>query len=318
MKQADGVVVIDKPRGMTSHDVVARVRRLLGMRRVGHAGTLDPMATGVLVILVGEATKLGPYLTAHDKSYRARVAFGRSTDTLDAEGATTESEEVPAWLADELARGGGPRIEAALVAERARREQVPPAFSAIQVDGERSYDRARAGEVVTLAPRPVAAHALTIAASSCGPPLAFLDLEVSVSKGYYVRSLARDLGAALGVPAHLAALERRASGPYTLARATSLEAGADALARAIVPLAEAAAEALPRAVLTPRGAERARHGKRLALDDFTHPPPVGPSSAWLDVDGRLVAIGVRCIGERESATHRDAGEEIVVERGFVA
>jgi tRNA pseudouridine55 synthase len=313
-----GVLVVDKPPGMSSHDVVAKLRRLLGTRRVGHAGTLDPMATGVLVMLVGEATKLGPYLTAHDKSYRARVAFGRSTDTLDAEGATIASADVPAWLAEDLARPrGGSRVEAAIVTERARREQVPPAYSAIQVEGERSYDRARAGESVELAARPVEVRALTIAASS-GPPDAFLDLEVHVSKGYYVRSLARDLGEALGVPAHLAALRRRASGPYTLAGAASLEAGPDALARAIRPLAEAAAEALPRAVLAPRGVERARHGKPLGLDDFVEPPPLGPSSAWLDVDGRLVAIGTRCIRERESATKKGVGEEITVQRGFVA
>jgi tRNA pseudouridine55 synthase len=297
--------------------VVARIRRLLGTRRVGHAGTLDPMATGVLVVLIGEATKLGSYLTAQEKSYRARVAFGVSTDTLDAEGKATASAEVPAWLADELTQSeGGPRIQAALASERERREQVPPAYSAIQVDGERSYDRARAGEAVDLSPRAVAVSALTIVGSSPLPE-AYLDLELTVSKGYYVRSLARDLGAALGVPAHLAALRRLASGPHALARAVSLDAGAAVLASAIVPLARAAAEALPCAVLTAQGAVRARQGKRLVLDDFREAPPLGPRSAWLDEDGRLIAIGSRCLGERESATKEGAGEEIVVERGFV-
>ena len=140
---AEGVLVVDKPGGMTSHDVVARVRRLLGTRRVGHAGTLDPMATGVLVVLVGEATKLGPYLTADDKGYVADVAFGRATDTLDAEGTTTTSADVPPWLCDEIASRESPRLAAALAEELGRGSQVPPVFSAIHVDGRRSHDRAR-------------------------------------------------------------------------------------------------------------------------------------------------------------------------------
>ena len=143
-----GVLVVDKPRGPTSFDIVRQVRRALGTRRAGHGGTLDPMASGVLVILVGEGTKLGPYLTAHEKRYRARVTFGLATDTLDREGAPTARAEIPAWLRDELeaiARGEapGPRLAQAFAGELARSAQIPPAYSAIKVDGRRSYDRAR-------------------------------------------------------------------------------------------------------------------------------------------------------------------------------
>ncbi|HTN87108.1 MAG TPA: tRNA pseudouridine(55) synthase TruB, partial [Sorangium sp.] len=156
----EGVLVIDKPRGPTSHDVVARLRRALGVKRIGHAGTLDPMASGVLVVLVGEATKLAPYLTAQDKRYTARVALGVGTDTLDADGDVTAAAPLPAWLDAELAALAAasgppgdaalaalaPRIAAALDAERARRAQTPPAYSAIKVAGQRSYALARAGQ----------------------------------------------------------------------------------------------------------------------------------------------------------------------------
>lgn len=303
--EISGVVVVDKPGGMTSHDVVARVRRLLGTRRVGHAGTLDPMATGVLVVLVGEATKLGPYVTAHRKRYEARVAFGLATDTLDREGAPTAHAPAPAWLRDEIRAGGGPRIAEAIAAERARAEQVPPAFSAIQVDGRRSYDRARAGESVELAPRAVEVSALDLVGcvSAEDPELPSIDLALDVSKGFYVRSLARDLGERLGVPAHLAALRRTASGPFTLAHARPLDA--EALRSAIVPLDEAACAALPIGRLTDDGVRRARCGQRLAAADFTELPPLGHSAAWLDARGRLVAVGTR-----------EADERFVIQRGF--
>jgi tRNA pseudouridine55 synthase len=300
-----GVVVVDKPGGLTSHDVVARARRLLGTRRVGHAGTLDPMATGVLVLLVGEATKLGPYLTAHEKRYLATVAFGLATDTLDREGQPTAQAEVPAWLAEEIRQGGGPRLAAALAAERARTEQIPPAFSAISVDGQRSYDRARAGEVVELAARPVAVIELALRGGLVPEPPGHptVDLALDVTKGYYVRSLARDLGEHLGVPAHLAALRRTASGPFTLDRARPLVA--EALREALVPLDEAARAALPAGALTGDGVLRVRRGQPVSLTDFAEPPPVGGAAAWLDPDGRLVAVG-----------GRDDGDRFVIHRGF--
>ncbi|APR79864.1 tRNA pseudouridine synthase B [Minicystis rosea] len=303
----DGVAVVDKPGGMTSHDVVARVRRLLGTRRVGHAGTLDPMATGVLVVLVGEATKLGPYVTAHEKRYEARVAFGMATDTLDREGTPTAHAEVPAWLGEEIAGGGGPRLAAAIADERARREQIPPAFSAIQVDGRRSYDRARAGEVVELPARPVEVIDLQMlgGAVPAAPELPFVDLALVVSKGFYVRSLARDLGDRLGVPAHLTALRRTASGPFTLATARPLDA--EALRGGIVPLDEAARAALPIGRLTEDGVLRARRGQRISLDDFTEAPPDHETAAWLDANGRLVAVG-----------GREDGERFILHRGFTA
>jgi tRNA pseudouridine55 synthase len=311
-----GVLVVDKPGGMTSHDVVGSVRRLLGTRRVGHAGTLDPMATGVLVVLIGEATKLGPYLTADDKRYAAGVTFGRATDTLDAEGSTTATAEVPAWLHEEL-REASPRgrLQEAIAAEVARTEQVPPVYSAIHVDGRRSHDRARAGEDVELTPRPVAVREVRVVGTSAADP--GVALRVEVSKGYYVRSLARDLGDRLGVPAHLSALRREASGSFTIADAVSLDAGAAALRAALIPIAEAAARALPVGRLTAEGAGRARQGQRLSEADFAELPPFAEASAWLDLAGLLVAIGAR--KAPASATDPSVGgSAFVIHRGFSA
>ena len=296
-----GVLVVDKPRGPTSHDVVARVRRLLGERRVGHAGTLDPMATGVLVVLVGEATKLAPFLTAEDKRYTARVTLGAGTDTLDAEGAIVACADLPEALVAEVRAlagdvGAAPKglVAAALREEAARVEQVPPAFSAIQIGGERSHELARAGKEVELAPRPVAVRALRVIGAQVEPDeLPSLELDVLVSKGYYVRSLARDLGARLGVPAHLSALRRVQSGAFTVEGAVALDAGADALRGALVPVARAASLAMPVGRLTEAGAVRARQGKRLGADDFEAgaAPPGEGAAAWLDGAGQLVAVG---------------------------
>jgi len=201
-----GVLVVDKPGGMTSHDVVARARRLFGTRAVGHAGTLDPMATGVLVLLFGEACKLSAYLTGQDKTYSAGVRFGSATDSLDADGRVTEERTLPAgWLARET-------LDRALAVERARTLQVPPAVSAISEGGRRAYQRVRAGETVELAPRPVRVARLELLEWSD----AGVDVELEVSKGYYVRAFARDLGATLGVPAHLGRLRRLTSGAFSL------------------------------------------------------------------------------------------------------
>lgn len=303
-----GVLVVDKPVGPTSHDVVGKARRKLGTRRVGHAGTLDPMASGVLVLLVGEGTKLGPYLTAHEKRYRARVTFGRATDTLDREGAETARAAIPAWLRDELAaiaRGEapGPRLAAAFRGELARTAQIPPAYSAIKVDGRRSYDRARKGEEVELPEREVTLRAVSAAAADPSGDEPFLDVDLDVSKGYYVRSFARDLGARLDLPAHLGGLRRTASGPFTLERAVGLD---DIQPGALVPVPTAAIEALAEGRLTEEGALRAHHGKALRLADFVLLPPVGAASAWLDAAGRLIAIGTR------------QADEFVSHRGFRA
>lgn len=303
-----GVLVVDKAEGPTSHDVVARLRRLYGTRRVGHAGTLDPMATGVLVALIGEATKLSTWLILDDKRYVARVVLGRSTDSLDATGTTDEEVVVPDALAAEVAALGShheiaaPRVAAALDAERARRSQVPPTFSAIQTDGVRAHARARAGDRTALPPRDVVVRSLRVAWAGihdqgldAGRPA--IDLEVDVGKGYYVRSLARDLGVALGVPACLAALRRTASGPFSIAEAVRLEElseldPAARRARLIAP-GVAAGRAMPTAELGPSGLRRARLGQRLAEDDFQRPPASPAPTAWLDRDGVLIGIGER-------------------------
>lgn len=323
MKDSDlhGVVAVDKLEGPTSHDVVFRARKLLQTRRIGHAGTLDPMATGVLVILVGEATKLGPYLTAHQKRYVARVAFGLSTDTLDAQGTATATAEVPDGLKREIADAtAGDRLEAALASERARTSQVPPAYSAIQVDGRRSYDLARSGEAVVLPARHVEVTTMTIVGRGVpeAPALPFVDVALDVSKGYYVRSFARDLGDLLGVPAHLSALRRTASGPFTIENAILLDAGRDAVVSSLIPLATAAAAALPTGILSPEGALRVRHGKPLTAADFESAPPYGGASAWLDGAGRLVAVGGRSAGESSDGDGAMEAERFVIHRGFLA
>lgn len=303
-----GVLVVDKAEGPTSHDVVARLRRLYGTRRVGHAGTLDPMATGVLVALIGEATKLSTWLTLDDKRYVARVVLGRSTDSLDATGTTDEEVIVPEELAAEVAalahleESAAPRLAAALDAERARRSQVPPSFSAIQTDGVRAHARARAGDRTALPPRDVVVRSIRVAwagihdvGADAGRPA--IDLEVDVGKGYYVRSLARDLGVALGVPACLAALRRTASGPFSIAEAVRLEELVDLdpaarRARLLLP-GVAATRAMPVAELGPSGLRRARLGQRLVADDFQRPPTSPAPTAWLDPQGALIGIGER-------------------------
>jgi tRNA pseudouridine55 synthase len=276
-----GVLVIDKPRGPTSHDVVARVRRALATREVGHAGTLDPMATGVLVVAAGEATKLVPWLTAHRKEYEATVALGTETDSLDADGRETRRAPPDAGLLDALSESRGPsiapRLRAALEAELARTQQVPPAFSAIQQGGERAHARARRGETVELAPRDVRVHRLELLACSQEPP--WLAVRVEVDKGYYVRSLARDLAAALGTLGHLTSLRRTRSGCFTLDEALPLDTPPD----------ELAARALPVARLTAVGARDARYGRAVQPGDLDAPAP-GPC-AWLDAGDALVAVG---------------------------
>lgn len=287
-----GVLVFDKPRGPTSHDVVARVRRALGTREVGHAGTLDPMATGVLVVAVGEATKLVPWLTAHDKAYEATVALGVETDTLDALGREAKRAPVSDAVRAALAHSRGPMVahalRDALDRERARTTQVPPAFSAIQQGGERAYARARRGETVDLAPRDVVVHRLEVLACSEEPP--WLAIAVEVGKGYYVRSLARDLAEALGTVGHLTALRRTRSGPFLADEAIAPETPDDELAARLHSTARAAARALPVAQLTAGGVRDARHGKRVRADDIDATVRGAPC-AWLDERGDLVAVG---------------------------
>jgi tRNA pseudouridine55 synthase len=288
---AGGVLVIDKPAGPTSHDVVKRLRRLLRTPSVGHAGTLDPMATGVLVVAIGEATKLVPWLSAHDKSYEATIALGVETDTLDAEGRETRrrapTDATVAALARSRPGAVDEALEVAFRVERERSMQVPPAYSAIRTDGERSFDRARRGEAVELAPRP--ARLLRIELVACVAEPCTLEVSVDVGKGYYVRALARDLAATLGTVGHLVALRRTRSGCFSLDEAVAPDLPPEELRARLQPLARAAARALPVVRLTEAGAREARHGRvvRPADMDVTTPGP----SAWLAPDGDLVAIG---------------------------
>lgn len=204
-----GVLVIDKPSGLTSHDVVALVRRATGERRVGHAGTLDPAATGVLIVLVGPATRLAPSLTAQRKTYEARIVFGTRTDTDDADGVAVETAPVPESLSD---RDAAARIVSALVGDR---EQLPPAYSAIKKGGRVAHRAARAGEPLVLEPRPIDIVSAELVRIDAGPPVAWI-VRVEVSKGTYIRSLARDIGEDLGTVAHLGGLRRLSSGAATL------------------------------------------------------------------------------------------------------
>jgi tRNA pseudouridine55 synthase len=206
----DCIAVINKAAAMTSHDVVARVRRIAGQRRVGHAGTLDPAATGVLPVLLGQATRVAEYLSESGKAYRGTIRFGVETTTYDSEGEVTRESPVNLSRAD---------IERVLPAFLGAQSQLPPIYSAIKRDGKPLYALARAGQTVEVAPRAVQIDALTIIAWE--PP--DLTLDVVCGKGTYIRSLAHDLGARLGPGAHLAGLIRTRSGPFTLAQAISLD-----------------------------------------------------------------------------------------------
>lgn len=273
-----GVAVVDKPRGLTSHTVVAQARRLFGRKDVGHAGTLDPMATGVLLVLVGQACKLSSYLTSDSKRYAAEIHFGRATDTLDADGQTT----VEAAVADHVL--SPENVERALAAERERTEQIPPAVSAIKVAGQRAYALTRQGAAPELAARSV--RVFELRKTELLPPL--LRCELLVSKGYYVRSLARDLGERLGAPAHLAGLRRLASGPFGLSHASAWPTAAPP---PLLSVSQAASSVLPVCRLAADAVPRARQGKPLTPHDFSELPTVSGPGAWLSPEGELVAIG---------------------------
>ncbi len=235
------VVGIDKPAGMTSHDVVDACRRAFGERRVGHTGTLDPLATGALLVCVGPATRLGAFFEADDKRYRARIAFGARTETDDALGAPVATGEPGDALFDP---SFAERAVAGLVG---RSQQMPPVYSALKVGGKKACDEARAGRVIELAPRDIEVFSARLdrvwtaeglAEAGEAPPGAaagcrlFWDVDLHVSKGAYVRAIARDLGYALGCPAHIAALRRTASGRLALAECVTLEALAELRERA--------------------------------------------------------------------------------------
>lgn len=231
MAAADGLLVVDKPSGWTSHDVVSRVRRLAETRKVGHAGTLDPMATGVLVLGIGRATRLLGYLALATKGYDATIRLGLTTVTDDAEGDVVEVRDASGVTSEALARS-----MAALTGDI---EQVPSAVSAVKVDGERAYKRVRAGEDVELPARPVTVTEFTVRDVRRGDAIVDVDVHVECSTGTYVRALARDLGADLGVGGHLTALRRTRVGAYDLAESRTLEQLADEMR--VIPLDAAAA-----------------------------------------------------------------------------
>ncbi|WP_432513625.1 tRNA pseudouridine(55) synthase TruB [Kineococcus sp. SYSU DK001] len=271
----DGVVVVDKPLGWTSHDVVGRCRRLLSTRRVGHAGTLDPAATGVLVLGANRGTKFLTHLVAHDKAYTATVRLGVATVTDDAEGeALGEPVDASAVPPEAVAH--------AVAALTGPIQQVPSSVSAIKVDGRRSYARVRGGEDVELPARPVTVSRFEVTDRRVEGPFLDLDVVVEVSSGTYVRALARDLGRALGVGGHLTALRRTRSGPFTLDEALTLEE-LEAAPR-VEPLAAVARRLFPVREVDEREAANLGHGGFLTASGT--PGPVGAFAP----DGTLVAL----------------------------
>jgi len=282
----DGLLVVDKPAGVTSHDVVDRVRRVAGTKKVGHAGTLDPMASGVLVLGVGRATRLLGHLVLTGKCYDATIRLGQTTTTDDADGATTSSTDASAVPDDAIARGAG--------ALTGHLEQVPSSVSAVKVDGRRAYQRVRAGEQVVLPARSVEVTRLDVLAIRRPGEVVDVDVVIACSSGTYVRALARDLGAALGVGGHLTALRRTAVGPYGIELARTLEELAADFR--VIGLGDAAAAAFPSRRVGAEDAQAIAHGRPLPLTGNGSSGPV----AVLDQDGALLAL-VRDDEERQQA-----------------
>lgn len=286
----DGVLVIDKPSGPTSFDVVRQVRALLKVKKAGHTGTLDPMATGVLPICLGEATKVAGFITEGDKAYEATVRLGVETDTQDAQGKVTAEAPVPDLTA--------PLLEAVLAPFRGTFEQVPPMYSAVKVAGKRLYELARAGEEVERAGRQVTVYELALRDFSSDR----LRLSVRCSKGFFVRTLAYDMGRALGCGAHLETLRRTMSGPFTLAQALPLAElpglvqDRAVVARKLLSLSEALSH-LPSLRVSAADAARVTHGVPLEAPAMPgRIRVVGPDGALLAVaevvKGRLSYLRV--------------------------
>lgn len=286
---ADGLLVVDKPAGWTSHDVVAKARWVCGTRKVGHAGTLDPMATGVLLLGVGRATRLLTYLVGCDKGYDATIRLGQSTVTDDAEGEVTATADASGV--------GREALDVAVARLTGEIAQVPSSVSAIKVDGQRSYARVRGGEEVALAARPVTVSRFEVLDVRAEGAVLDVDVRVEVSSGTYVRALARDLGADLGVGGHLIALRRTRVGRFGVEDARPLDelvAGAEAAVAAgrersaVVPLlsmGDAARAQFPERVLTEAQERSVRYGQR--IDAVRRGDPV---VAAVDGSGELVAL----------------------------
>jgi tRNA pseudouridine55 synthase len=274
-----GLVIVDKPAGWTSHDVVARIRRLAGTRKVGHAGTLDPMATGVLVVGVQQATRLLGHLALTQKEYLGTIRLGQVTSTDDAEGEITA--RAPAGQVAEA------ELRAAVAELTGQIQQVPPGISAIKVGGERAYRLTRAGAAPELKARTVTVSALDILRLRREGDLLDLDVAVTCSSGTYIRAIARDLGTALGTGGHLTALRRTRVGPYRIADAATLDELAAELR--VLPMAAAAAAAFERLDLSAEQARLVAHGGRLARDAGHREQDDRPVAAF-GPDGELVAL----------------------------
>jgi tRNA pseudouridine55 synthase len=265
-------VLIDKPVGWTSHDVVAVVRRQLGLRSVGHAGTLDPFATGLLVVLVGRATRLARFVEAERKVYQTTVEFGVATDTDDATGTVTAQLVPESWPTLQQLAHAASQLEGV-------QQQRPPAYSAKHVNGKRAYAMARAGEVVELPPVEVMVHALTL--QDWSPP--HLTLMATVGRGTYIRALARDLGTLVGLPAHCHALRRTAIGPFAVADAVAPEA----VTAAVLRSPAAMVGSLPRLTVTAEERRDIGFGRAIAQRE------AGTGHvALLDAEGALLAVAV--------------------------
>ncbi|MFZ5855203.1 MAG: tRNA pseudouridine(55) synthase TruB [Chloroflexota bacterium] len=285
-----GVLVVDKPVGMTSHDVVEAIRRGTGIRRAGHTGTLDPRASGVLVILVGPAVRLSEYVSASDKRYQAIIRLGSSTDTFDADGKFVQSNQ-PVNVTEE-------QFEKILKNFEGEIEQTPPPYSAVKVGGRRAYDMARQGEEVSLEPRKIQVHHLEVL--EWAPPEVVVD--VHCSSGTYVRSLANDIGVQLGTGAYLVGLRRTKSGRFSLRDATPLRKLQEAFQAGnwyqfLIPAAEALAD-WPAVELNPDEVEEVRHGHRVKAAAEAEQPQLvrGVSAA-----GELIALMIPAAGEDGSA-----------------
>ncbi|WP_109509911.1 tRNA pseudouridine(55) synthase TruB [Nocardioides speluncae] len=270
---ASGLVIVDKPGGATSHDVVARVRRLAGTRKVGHAGTLDPMATGVLVLGVNRATRLLGHLMLTEKRYDATVRLGVTTTTDDADGETVSTTSAAG--VDEQA------VRTALAGFVGEIEQVPSAVSAIKVDGKRAYQRVRDGEQVELKARKVTVHEIVVNRVAHDGEVVDVDISVRCSSGTYIRAIARDLGAALGVGGHLTALRRTAVGSFDLGIARTLDQLADSFE--LVPIAQAARASFPAYELDEPGAQHVRYGRPLEIE-------IAGTTAVFAPDGEFLAL----------------------------
>lgn len=282
---SSGILLVDKPQGITSHDVVARTRRLAGTRRVGHAGTLDPMATGLLILGINSSTRLLTYLVGQDKEYLATIRLGQTTTTDDAEGdtVTTADPDAVAAISDDAIASG-------IVALTGPISQVPSSVSAIKVDGKRAYALVRSGEEVVLKPRPVTVSTFEIVGRTDATGTVDLDVRVECSSGTYIRALARDLGASLGVGGHLTALRRTRIGPFDVTDAPRLE-DLD-VATSLIGPADAASVIFPAVALTETQAVDLGHGKRIEADGLGNIGEPGADGLYAAVapDHRLVGL----------------------------